>query len=61
VHAAGVVISSVPLTELVPIYVTNKNEIVTQYDMIGLEKLGLLKMDFLAGADRKVPRRRTEH
>ena len=47
VHAAGVVISSVPLRELVPLYVTNKTEIVTQYDMIGLEKLGLLKMDFL--------------
>ncbi len=47
VHAAGVVISSVPLTDLVPIYVTNKNEIVTQYDMVGLDKLGLLKMDFL--------------
>jgi DNA polymerase III subunit alpha len=46
-HAAGVVISSVPLKELVPLYVTNKNEIVTQYDMVGLEKLGLLKMDFL--------------
>jgi DNA polymerase-3 subunit alpha len=46
-HAAGVVISSVPLQELVPLYVTNKNEIVTQYDMVGLEKLGLLKMDFL--------------
>ncbi len=46
-HAAGVVISSVPLRELVPLFVTNKNEIVTQYDMIGLEKLGLLKMDFL--------------
>jgi DNA polymerase-3 subunit alpha len=46
-HAAGVVISSVPLRELVPIYVTNKQEIVTQYDMLGLEKLGLLKMDFL--------------
>ncbi|MGH9639988.1 MAG: DNA polymerase III subunit alpha, partial [Bryobacteraceae bacterium] len=46
-HAAGVVISSVPLRELVPLYVTNKNEIVTQYDMLGLEKLGLLKMDFL--------------
>ncbi len=46
-HAAGVVISSVPLRELVPIYVTNKHEIVTQYDMLGLEKLGLLKMDFL--------------
>jgi DNA polymerase-3 subunit alpha len=46
-HAAGVVISSVPLKELVPLFVTNKNEIVTQYDMMGLEKLGLLKMDFL--------------
>jgi DNA polymerase-3 subunit alpha len=46
-HAAGVVISSVPLKELVPIYVTNKQELVTQYDMVGLEKLGLLKMDFL--------------
>src|SRR4051812_36934719 len=46
-HAAGVVISSVPLRELVPLYVTNKQELVTQYDMVGLEKLGLLKMDFL--------------
>jgi DNA polymerase-3 subunit alpha len=46
-HAAGVVISSVPLRELVPLCVTNKQEIVTQYDMLGLEKLGLLKMDFL--------------
>jgi DNA polymerase-3 subunit alpha len=46
-HAAGVVISSVPLRELVPLFVTNKQEIVTQYDMVGLEKLGLLKMDFL--------------
>ncbi len=46
-HAAGVVISSVPLMDLVPLYVTNKDEIVTQYDMVGLEKLGLLKMDFL--------------
>jgi DNA polymerase-3 subunit alpha len=46
-HAAGVVISSVPLKELVPLYVTNKQEIITQYDMSGLEKLGLLKMDFL--------------
>ncbi|MBV9083292.1 MAG: DNA polymerase III subunit alpha, partial [Acidobacteriaceae bacterium] len=47
VHAAGVVISSEPLKEIVPLYVTNKQEIVTQYDMGGLEKLGLLKMDFL--------------
>ncbi len=47
VHAAGVVISPVPLKELVPLYKTNKDEIVTQYDMVGLEKLALLKMDFL--------------
>jgi DNA polymerase-3 subunit alpha len=47
VHAAGVVISPVPLRELVPLYRTNQEEIVTQYDMGGLEKLGLLKMDFL--------------
>src|SRR6202521_4669627 len=47
VHAAGVVISPVPLKELVPLYKTNKDEIVTQYDMVGLEKLSLLKMDFL--------------
>ncbi len=47
VHAAGVVISPLPLKHIVPLYKTNKDEIVTQYDMNGLEKLGLLKMDFL--------------
>jgi len=47
VHAAGVVISPQPLQELVPLYKTNRDEIVTQYDMNGLEKLSLLKMDFL--------------
>jgi DNA polymerase-3 subunit alpha len=47
VHAAGVVISPLPLKDLVPLYKTNKDEIVTQYDMNGLDKLGLLKMDFL--------------
>jgi DNA polymerase III subunit alpha len=46
-HAAGVVISPVPLKDLVPLYKTNKDEIVTEYDMVGLEKLQLLKMDFL--------------
>jgi len=46
-HAAGVVIAPQPLTELVPLYKTSRNEIVTQFDMNGLEKLGLLKMDFL--------------
>ncbi len=47
VHAAGVVIAPRPLTELVPLFKTNRDEIVTQFDMTGLEKLGLLKMDFL--------------
>ncbi len=47
VHAAGVVIAPEPLQNLVPLYKTNKDEIVTQYDMGGLEKLALLKMDFL--------------
>jgi DNA polymerase-3 subunit alpha len=47
IHAAGVVISPTPLKELVPLYKTNKDEVVTQYDMVGLEKLNLLKMDFL--------------
>jgi DNA polymerase-3 subunit alpha len=46
-HAAGVVISPEPLTEVVPLYKTNRDEITTQYDMNGLERLGLLKMDFL--------------
>ncbi len=46
-HAAGVVISSVPLRELVPLYRTSREEVVTQFDMDGIEKLGLLKMDFL--------------
>ena len=47
IHAAGVVISPEPLKNLVPLYKTSKDEIVTQYDMNGLDKLALLKMDFL--------------
>src|SRR5437016_13296908 len=35
VHAAGVVISPQPLKELVPLYKTNRDEIVTQFDMNG--------------------------
>jgi DNA polymerase-3 subunit alpha len=46
-HAAGVVISPEPLTNVVPLYKSNRDEITTQYDMKGLEHLGLLKMDFL--------------
>src|SRR5437764_1317279 len=47
VHAAGVVISPRPLDELVPLYRTNNDEIVTAFDMVAIEKMGLLKMDFL--------------
>jgi len=48
VHAAGVVISPLPLPELVPVTVSAKNELTTQYPMADLEKTGMLKMDFLA-------------
>jgi DNA polymerase III subunit alpha len=46
-HAAGVVISPQPLQEVVPLYKSSKDEITTQYAMDDLEKIGLLKMDFL--------------
>ncbi|MEJ2008724.1 MAG: DNA polymerase III subunit alpha [Acidobacteriota bacterium] len=46
-HAAGVVISPQPLQEIVPLYKSSKDEITTQYAMDDLEKIGLLKMDFL--------------
>ena len=47
VHAAGVVISPQPLIDLVPLHRTKNDEIVTAFDMNAVEKLGLLKMDFL--------------
>jgi len=47
-HAAGVVISPRPLTEFVPLYKSSKDEITTMYPMTDVEKIGLLKMDFLA-------------
>ncbi len=47
VHAAGVVIAPRPLTDLVPLHKTKNDEIVTAFDMLAIEKLGLLKMDFL--------------
>jgi DNA polymerase-3 subunit alpha len=47
IHAAGVVIASEPLTNLVPLSRGKNDEIVTAYDMKAIEKIGLLKMDFL--------------
>jgi len=46
-HAAGVVISQEPLTEYLPLFKTPKDEITTQFDMNGVEKIGLVKFDFL--------------
>ncbi len=48
VHAAGVVISPKPLHELVPVALSGKSELTSQYTMGDLEKVGMLKMDFLA-------------
>ncbi|MBA2557191.1 MAG: DNA polymerase III subunit alpha, partial [Chloroflexi bacterium] len=47
-HAAGVVISRDPLTDLMPLQrATNSDALMTQYEMHGVEALGLLKFDFL--------------
>src|SRR5271165_4432553 len=54
VHAAGVVISPKPLTELVPLHKTKNDEIVTAFDMVAIEKMGLLKMDFLGLTTRTI-------
>ncbi|HEY1984405.1 MAG TPA: DNA polymerase III subunit alpha [Terracidiphilus sp.] len=47
VHASAVVIAPRPLTELVPVARSKDDGIVTGYDMKAVEKMGLLKMDFL--------------
>jgi len=46
-HAAGVVISQRPLREHVPLYKTSDGQISTMFAMESLEKIGMLKMDFL--------------
>ncbi|MEF2145350.1 MAG: DNA polymerase III subunit alpha [Desulfovibrionaceae bacterium] len=46
-HAAGVVISDKPMNEYLPLYKGKKDELVTQYDMKRVEKVGLIKFDFL--------------
>jgi DNA polymerase-3 subunit alpha len=46
-HAAGVVISKAPLTEHVPLYRGVNGETVTQFAMTEIEKIGLVKFDFL--------------
>ncbi len=46
-HAAGVVIGAEPLVEHAPLVRLNEGGVNTQYDMTWIEKIGLLKMDFL--------------
>ncbi len=48
VHAAGVVVADEPLTNFVPLYkATGSNDLITQFEGPMVEKVGLLKMDFL--------------
>ena len=46
-HAAGIVISNEPIADYIPLYKGSKDEIVTQFDMSSIEKLGYVKFDFL--------------
>ena len=47
VHAAGVVIAPGPITDYAPLYKGARDEITTQWNMKEVERIGLLKMDFL--------------
>jgi DNA polymerase III subunit alpha len=61
VHAAGVVISRAPLVDYVPLYRGNDGQPVTAYEMGILEKIGLLKMDFLGLSNLTVLARAVEN
>ena len=69
VHAAGIVIAPGPLTDYVPVCTmpgkstgagAADDAIITQYDMVALEKVGMLKMDFLGLTTLTVLRRATD-
>ena len=47
VHAAGVLIAPRPLVEYLPLYRNSNDEITTQFEMKSVDRMGLLKMDFL--------------
>jgi len=61
VHAAGVVISKDPLDEYIPLYRGNDGQPVTAFEMGILEKLGVLKMDFLGLSNLTVLARTMDH
>ena len=59
VHAAGVIMSSEPLLDVVPIMKREQDgQIITQFDYPSCEALGLVKMDFLGLRNLTDPRRR---
>jgi DNA-directed DNA polymerase III PolC len=47
-HAGGIVIAPYPITDLVPLERSTKGIVMTQYDMYGVEDIGLIKIDLLA-------------
>src|SRR5690606_86495 len=46
-HAAGLVIADRPVVELLPLMVDKDGQVVTQFSMGAVEKIGLVKFDFL--------------
>src|SRR5207249_12115848 len=63
VHAAGVVIAPGPLTDYVPVCLAPQeaDAIITQFDMVGLEQVGMLKIDILGLKTLTVIHRSEEH
>lgn len=61
VHAAGVVISKEPLVDHIPLYRGNEGQAITAFEMGILEKIGLLKMDFLGLSNLTVLARAVDH
>src|SRR2546423_3406996 len=61
VHAAGIVISKEPLVEHIPLYRGNEGQAITAFEMGILEKIGLLKMDFLGLSNLTILARAVEH
>lgn len=59
-HAAGVVVSDKPMDEYLPIYRGKKGELVTQFDMKMVEKVGLVKFDLPWSADHDPDRQHPE-
>ena len=61
VHAAGIVISKEPLVDHIPLYRGNEGQAITAFEMGIIEKIGLLKMDFLGLSNLTVLARAVDH